>query len=250
MNCLDTRRMLLADPRAESSPLSAHLSQCEACRAFLVRLQRDEIILHQAIDIPVPAQLEERILLKMQLRNRVSNSRLSNQWQLFKNWINTWLTLRPLGLSAMVLASAMFGLWIVWPSFVQPVWGDLMLTEVIGEPEALKTSLEVPTLSVQAALKDYGLALKAGMGKVHYLDYCDLPGGKGLHAVIETPDLGKVSLIIPPVGAHLKPATSSRAGYTAQIVRLKASSIGVVTEQPEKLAAFSDRLQTYLVASN
>lgn len=251
MNCLDTRRMLLADPRAESAALSAHLSQCEVCRAFMVRLQRDEVILHQTIEIPVPPQLEDRILLKMHLHHRRSMSRTAGQWQLFKNLIISWLTQPQLGLSAMVLACAMFASWTILSGYIQPVsWGEVVLSEVIDEPNALRVSQEVPRQAVLAALQDYGLTLKEGMGKVQYLNHCSLPGGKGIHAVIETPDLGKVSLIIPPIGVHPTPNIAKRDGYAAQIVQLSEFSIGVVTEQPDKLNLLTDRFQTYLVASN
>ena len=87
------------------------------------------------------------------------------------------------------------------------------------------------------------------LGRVRYLDHCEMPGGKGLHVVLESPELGVVTLILPPSGASGAGREEvSRAGFAARMVAVGASAIGIVTDRPELLGRVSRRLRQQLVA--
>lgn len=245
MNCLDIRRALLADPRTSSLELSVHLAECESCRQFAARLAHDQAVLRAALAVPVPEQLEERILLHTQLRSRRPGwlGRLGYLLQ----------TLAQPHLAAYAVAASMalaLGLWWPLPSPERPVaWSEVVLAHVIGEANTLAKADALPQQSLSVALKDYGLALKGELGTLRYFDHCALPGGRGVHAVIETPDLGKVTLILPPIGTRADPGLAQREGYAAQMLRIDQASIGVVTQRPDQLEALTQRIRRQLVSS-
>ncbi len=241
MNCLHTRRSLLAEPNAASSALSSHLEECGACRQFALRLAQNETLLHTAIAIPAPEQLSERILLRAKLRSR------SPDW--FR-WIGDWLQPRRTAYAVVASVALSFGLWWSLPSSERPVqWSEVVLAHVIGESGALANGVPQSLHALNIALKDYGLTLNPKMGAVRYFDRCALPGGRGIHAVIETPDFGKITLILPPLGTRAESGSSVREGFAAQIVLIDQTSVGLVSDRPEHMGALTVRLREQLVKS-
>ena len=63
MDCLEFRRRLGAEPSTHDPDMRAHREQCTACAAAHARAQRFEQELADALDVPVPANLAERVLL-------------------------------------------------------------------------------------------------------------------------------------------------------------------------------------------
>jgi hypothetical protein len=241
MNCLHTRRTLLANPHADSPALSTHLAQCDACRQFAQRLACDEMLLRAAMSVAPPEQLAERILLRTKLRSRQPG---------WFRWIGDWSQPRRAGYAAAASAVLALGLWWTVPSPENPAqWSEVMLAHVIGEPAALAKNTPIASQVLNEALGDYGLALKAGMGTLRFFDHCALPGGRGIHAVIETPDLGKVTLILPPRGTRAAPGATVREGFAAQIVHIGQASVGLVADRPENIAVIVQRLRGQLVTN-
>ena len=62
MDCLEFRRRLGADPQARDPDMAAHRVGCAACAAAAARAQRFEQALLDALNVPVPAHLSERVL--------------------------------------------------------------------------------------------------------------------------------------------------------------------------------------------
>src|SRR6185312_15169972 len=63
MDCLEFRRRLAAEPLSRDLALHAHRGECAACAAAWERAQQAERELLDALAVPVPAGLTERILL-------------------------------------------------------------------------------------------------------------------------------------------------------------------------------------------
>lgn len=229
MNCLDLRRILLADPRADSTVLRAHLGACPACRAFAAGLARDERVLQQALAVPVPQHLAERVLLSTRLGG--------TRW---RSWALAASVVMALALGA--------GMWLQ-PQAQAPGWSEIVLAHVLSERAALAHQDHVSSAALATAMADYGLQVRGDLGRVRYLDHCEMPGGKGLHVVLESPELGVVTLILPPSGASGAGREEvSRSGFAARMVAVGASAIGIVTDRPELLDLLSRRLRQQLVA--
>ncbi|MGH8172776.1 MAG: DUF3379 family protein, partial [Rhodanobacteraceae bacterium] len=63
MDCLEFRRLLGSDPRVASAAARAHLETCPRCRDAYARAHAFEGRLSQALSVPVPEGLADRILL-------------------------------------------------------------------------------------------------------------------------------------------------------------------------------------------
>ena len=63
MDCLEFRRRLGAEPQSRDPELLAHRSHCAACAAAWERAQAFERELLEALDVPVPEGLADRVLL-------------------------------------------------------------------------------------------------------------------------------------------------------------------------------------------
>jgi Protein of unknown function (DUF3379) len=64
MNCLQSRRLLLASPREQSAEHEKHISACEGCARLDQRLGDLERSIENAALVPVPEALTHRILLR------------------------------------------------------------------------------------------------------------------------------------------------------------------------------------------
>ncbi|PIW71165.1 MAG: DUF3379 domain-containing protein, partial [Hydrogenophilales bacterium CG12_big_fil_rev_8_21_14_0_65_61_21] len=68
MNCLEFRRLALANPLHPGAAALEHEAACPDCARFYLDLRRQEEEMYQALAIPVPEGLADRILLKTRPR--------------------------------------------------------------------------------------------------------------------------------------------------------------------------------------
>lgn len=242
-NCLYVRRTLLADPDAHSAALPEHLAECSFCRAFAASLAAEEAALRVAMHVPVPEQQQERILLQIQLRARRRNWALS-----VRNWFHAMSLPQRAVYAASCSAALLLAVWAAEPTDEHTInWGDVALAHVIGEASAAARAGTVPRQVLIVTLAAYGLSLNGDLGTIRMVAHCPMPGGRGVHVVIDTPDLGTLTLILPPPGVRTEGGLARSEGYAARVVRVSLSSIAVVTQRPELLQALARRVQKRVV---
>ena len=189
MNCLEFRRLLFVQPRHVTSEQRTHIGRCAACAEFARSVADDENALEQALLVPIPEGLADRVLLRHGLRS-------SQRW-------------RPLALAASLIIVAGAGLYI-YEMPHQP--DEIVSTQRLGtnhvavaaisyvldhEPQLLKENRNGDPQVMRSALLKLGLSLPANIGRVRYLGKCPVEGGTGEHVVLET-SLGHVTLILVP----------------------------------------------------
>ena len=241
VHCLDARRALLADPHARPPGLAGHMAECPSCRAFAAALLREEEVLRTLLAVPVPEGLQEKILLNAQLNRRSWFERLRTALLPSQPWSRAGLALA----CSAVLAVAV---WRVQERAPRLDWSEVMLAHTIDESGVLGSQQRIPQEKLAAVLADYGLTVKGNLGTVRFLERCPMPGGHGVHAVIDTPDLGTVTLLLPPRGTQVADGSAAAQGFNARLVAVLGTGIGVVTRDPAKVAALSARMQERLVA--
>lgn len=250
MHCLNSRRSLLANPQARNQQLIAHLSECDACRQLAARLVRDEALLQEAIAVPVPEQLAERILLRHHLHSQRFAQRSVVSW--IKSTLQSLAQLSQSKSMGFALAASMVlavALGVSLQANRSPSdWSEVVLAHVISEEngQVKPDALAAPDLA--NVLHSYGLNLAGRLGTVKYVGYCSLPGGRGVHAVVDTPNLGQVTLVLPPPGTRAHADHTQRNGYAAQMLNINQASIGIVTHQPDKLQALTHFVHDQIVA--
>jgi len=227
MNCLEVRRLLLENPAIDAQELHRHLHGCPACQAFAVELKQQEAQLEQALNVPIPPRLTERVLLATSLRKP--------RWQ-------------PYAWAASILLAVMLGIggYLNLQHQTPAAWSEVVLAHVLNERNTLEKDDRISADRLSVALASFGLTAKGDLGRIRFLDRCEMPGGKGLHVVIDTRELGQVTLIFPPRGMQIEPGRSARDGFVAKLVTIGATTIGIVTEHPDRLEPLSHWLKAEL----
>ena len=75
MNCSDYRRQIETDPAQRSAALSQHVLSCSACAEFTRRIRTVDQRIKDAVRVPVPENLEARILLRQSFQETRSRPR-------------------------------------------------------------------------------------------------------------------------------------------------------------------------------
>jgi hypothetical protein len=250
-NCLRTRRMLAIDPSSMDDAVRTHVAHCEVCGRHAGSLLGHESALRAAAAVPLPANLVESILQRTLAQEETPAP--ARPWSLdrLRQLLAAWSTPRPMfaGAAALLLIA---GCWFIVPMEQgrKTDWNEVVLAHVIHEGGALTQTDVQPEDTLDAALRQYGLAVKGRLGVVRYVDHCEMPGGAGLHAVIDTPDLGKVSLVLLPPGSRAEGRQLQGDGFAAQLLRINRANVGIVTQRPDRLGALVSRLRAQLVASS
>ena len=187
MNCLESRRLLLASPRYRTPELEAHLAGCADCSRVVFQLADLDRSIEEAARVPVPDGLAERVL---RTRRRPPARRFA--------------------IAALVLvASAALGLALprVWEAYtitrpVQAVGPTHPAVTAISfvveqQPALLEEGRAGDPAIMEEGLRRLGLSMKTGEVTVDYVGKCYMPEPECDHIVLNTPD-GQVSVILVP----------------------------------------------------
>lgn len=220
INCLECRSTLTADP--QSASVRTHLGTCASCRAWAEPWLQQERLIVSALDVATPEGLLDQLLLRQHERAPRP---------------------RPWFAAAAAAAFVLIGA-LVWAISAAPStsWLEVVVAHVTVERSTLTLGTEVPEATLVAALKTRGLSLHGSLGAVRYVDECELPGGNGVHVVVETAEAGRYSFIVLPDGVRPPTGSSTHEGLFAQLVRVHDRTIGVVAQRPEQLRAAVTRL--------
>lgn len=178
--------------------------------------------LKQLLQVDVPANLADKILLQQKFAKR-----------------SPWRTLL-----AMAAGAAIFSSYLFWQPL--PTDGDLgqhALRHVYHELAALKVVNEVPTDNVSALLASIGVQQELPL-PVRYARFCELEGVRSLHLVVLFQGTPVTVFILPSDVAPMDPANQQFADsrFIGKQLRWQQHQILVVTEQPELLSAFGEQL--------
>lgn len=204
MNCFEFRRMVLADPRSRTAEQERHLAQCTACAALAREMEGFDARIDDAIHVPVPEGLAERVLLRQKIRAPA---------------VRAW------ALAASLVAALGTGIY-----FYRASDGERVLTAaVLGvkhpavaaiahvldeEPQMLMENRGVDPVMMRAAFTRRGLRVPANGTTVRYFDKCPMTGGAGEHVVLQTP-FGRVTVILVPDQPFASRVVVSDRGKTA-----------------------------------
>ncbi|MBI2320095.1 MAG: DUF3379 family protein [Betaproteobacteria bacterium] len=190
MNCIEFRRMILAEPRVRSSEQQAHAARCEACAGFMKEIERLESRLEEAILVPVPESLAERVLLRRKPRwpAKFAAFALAASIALAIGLGFLVYNERQTG-NEQVIAGATLGsenAAVAAISYVLDYEPQLLRANQTGDPAVMRD-----------ALLRLAIRLPEDQVRARYLGKCPVPGGDGEHVVLETP-VGRVTLILVP----------------------------------------------------
>lgn len=226
MNCLEARRELAADPDRPSDALRRHVAECDTCARALWREQGFERRLREALSVPAPDGLAERLLLTQTTRHRRRPRR-----------------------SVMVVAASLvlaLVLGVTWQLGVRPVSQARALNQYVAahmnhEPEALNATTPVNLGTVEKLLNDYGLHLSGDVDNIVYAKRCPTPNGDGIHLVVRTAE-GPMTFLYMPEQRVADRVDVDAEGYRGYVTEFGDGAAALVGTPSDALEKFGQRL--------
>jgi hypothetical protein len=221
MNCLEFRRAALANPHHPGHDALAHEAECASCARFYRELRQQEESLYEAMNIPVPEGLADRVLLRSR-----------SGW---RDWLSPRFAVPALAAS-LALAVALGTGWKLQSNALEPEMLAAGIAEhVAGEHQALAANQVVPLATLAGAVRRSGGEIVQALGKTTYADHCPLPGGgEGEHLVFDTP-YGKLTLILMPDKRIAHPVRVEKDGLTVSLMPAGEGSLALVSDQRERI---------------
>jgi hypothetical protein len=202
MNCLDFRRVLLAG-EAESRPIKEHRLQCRSCSGLFTEHAELERELRRGLEIPVPPQLEERLIAPLVLRRR-----------------------RFLAAAAVGVLTISAGGYS-WMRRADPLALACIDFVLLEEAKSILKGSMTRVDAEEALAPTLPLAHIDRIGEVRHVGPCPFNGQNAYHVVVEVPQ-GKVTLLVMPEGSIGAPGRANREGLYSTVVPLRTGSVGVI----------------------
>lgn len=221
MNCLEFRRAALVDPHHPGHEALAHEASCPTCAHFYRELRMQEEALYEAMNVPVPDGLADRVLLRQR-----------------RGWRERFLPrFAAPALAASLALAAAIGLG--WKFQSEALTPEMLAAGIVAhveeEQKALHAEQRVPLARLVTAVKRSGGELAEPPGETSYVDHCPLPGGgTGEHLVFNTPH-GKLTLILMPGKPIAHPVRLDKGGLTVSLMPAGKGSLALVTENPGRI---------------
>ncbi len=242
MNCLEFRRRLGSEPASTLDSFVAHRAECPGCAAAQARADEFEARIRCAVNVLVPVNLADRILLAQttELRQGTRNRRRRY--------------------SALILAAAASIVVAVvalnWPARGMPILAA-MVDEHLHEHvvSAAEAKTEVPRQSVIDVFAQRGVKLASVPAGVNFVHKCPAGPYKSVHMVM--PQGGTEVSVVYVVDAPPQSRADFRSdgGYgrevpmgTGTLVMLAASSSGFDTIENAWKAAIDSGIAQHRAA--
>ncbi len=167
MNCLEFRRLLGINPDSGDAAFIAHRESCARCAAAWREAVAFEARLADALALPAPAGLADRIRLTHAtgLRSRQRSLRARAGWT---------------ALAAAACLALVVGL-MRWHASQEPPLDDMVVHHVMGEPAALVSVTPVAPVLVRSEFQRRGVHLAGSPPPVTYLSDCPLGPWHSVH---------------------------------------------------------------------
>jgi len=190
VTCFEFRRLLLADPRGKTAEQEEHLAQCSRCAELAANTVAFEARLQEALLVPVPDGLADKILLRQKVRPQARYGLWAMAATLVLGVALGSQLYRTYGLADENLSTA------TAVGTNHPAVAAISYV-VDHEAELLRQNRSGDASVLTSALQRLGLKFPSDGVSVRYLGKCPVPGGTGEHVVLTTP-YGRVTLILVP----------------------------------------------------
>ncbi|MGB3620620.1 MAG: DUF3379 family protein, partial [Ketobacter sp.] len=202
---------------------------CAACYRYSKVLLKQNEMLKQALEVPVPEGLSDKIIF---------NQHLEKSYKL-KKWV-----------AAACVALLFFSYISLVPKTKNHDWALISAQHVAAEEETLALNNSLVENDLKTALLEWGLTLKSSLGAITYLDYCSMPNGKGLHIVFKRNDSQRFSVIISPKNTSSVESNAIYGDYHSSSVISGKQLISVVTNHPNQLEGYKSLISENIISVN
>ena len=232
MDNTELQRILLADPFSQHPALLAAMAQDSDLQQFAYELQQQQRELEDALQVPVPPMLAERLL------------HIPQQHKVHRRWFT------PLALAASIALVSVLGVQLYQGSFAADL-GSHALAHVYHEHDfLLRHAATEPLDEVNLKLADFSASLQDWQDEIIYARYCTFQGVRSLHLAVRTAS-GYATVFIVPKDAEL--AFSARFAdkqYQGLTLAMANANVIVVSANASDLQQLPQKLEEKLIFSS
>lgn len=232
MDELEFRRRLLADPQARQPEVQQQLQLDPQHQRYQQELLEMEQKLKQSLQLPVPADLAERLLLAQGIAS------FSERKQQRQRWFSLAAAVLVLGLLAPALYKQLFWSGNLAEHALAHVYHEAAY--LVGE----RTNL--PLTEVNQLLADFNAEFTQWPGAVRYARYCDFQGQRSLHLILQTTDGLMTVFVMPPQHGLTGGQQFADQNFHGQSLQLGQHSLVLVTDKQQALQPFAEELQQHI----
>ena len=218
MNCLDYRRVLLAEG-AENEEMRTHRMRCASCADAFAEQAQFETELLRGLEVPVPPGLEERLAHGHAARRR--------------------RFLAAAGVSALAAGLGAYA----WLGREDPL--AMACIQFVMKEEA--KSIMMGAMPRDEAVRVLGDSLPPArlesIGQIRHIGPCPFNGATAYHVVLAVPQ-GKVTLLIMPDTSLKSGRRAAYDGLHASVVALRRGSVGIVGSDPAVVESVAGALRS------
>ena len=211
MNCLEFRRQLNSDPHNTDADFLRHRQDCPRCARAHEHAQAFETALRRTLNVPVPLQLADSILLAQataQHRQRVRYRR---------NGV-------VLALAAMLVLAIGIG----WRVTRAPPLGEAAIAHMLGaEAPMLALTTPVTPASVRRAFAERGIRLAQVPADISFVQCCPVGKFKSVHMVMPRSD-GPVTVMYLADDHGAQRTDFSHAGWLGRSVPMAHGTLVMI----------------------
>jgi len=212
VNCLEFRRVILADPRRLGAEAAGHVGQCAGCKEFIARTLDEEAQLARALHVAVPEGLHARIL------DAVAAARGR---------------LRLLALAASVLVAVGIALAAGWKHNDELALAGINFV-VLEEAQSITDAVPSDWKVLARVTREMGVSLPEQLGEMRYICVYPFTAGAAHHLLVKTP-LGKVTLLLIPDRALASRAAAAAYGLNAAVLPAAKGTIVIIGDSPRSV---------------
>jgi len=230
MDDLQFRRSIYADPKSTDSELAAAKNSDPAKQKFAQEIEHLDNKLYNALNIEVPEDLCEKLILKQTF--------ISHQQQKKNSRIK-------LALAASVAFAIVFTINQLQFSHAYDTIGDYAIAHVSHEAQYFSNDDEanVTLTSLNNKMASFNGSFSAELGELILAEFCRFDGMKSLHIVLRGEN-SPVNIFIVPESEHLA-LTKRFSDKTMNgiVDQYKHSNIIVVGDKKEPLNLWQERIK-------
>ncbi|NRQ44500.1 DUF3379 family protein [Rheinheimera sp. YQF-2] len=231
MDNTELRRILLANPYSKHPALLAAMAQDADLQLFARELQQQQQELEDALQVPVPPMLAERLL------------QIPQQKQPRRNWFI------PLALAASIALVSVLGVQLYQGSLPADL-GSHALAHVYHEHDYLQQHAQMQPLDeVNLKLAGFDASLQDWQDEIIYARYCTFQGVRSLHLAVKTTS-GYATVFIVPKDAELDFVQDFADGrYRGLTLAMAKANVIVVSDNAADLQQLPQKLTQKLIFS-
>ena len=228
MNNTEFQQILLADPFSRDPALLTAMAQDADLQQFANELQQQQRELDDALQVPVPPMLAERLL---QIPQQKSG----------RNWFT------PLALAASIALVSVLGMQLYQTGYATNL-GSHALAHVYHEHGYLQQHAQMqPLAAVNLKLADFSASLQDWQDEIIYARYCDFQGVRSLHLAVKTAT-GYATVFVVPKDAELGFSEAfADEKYQGITLAMRNANVVVVSDNPADLQQLPSKIRQKLI---